>query len=272
MSDPNTTTVQPVNTAAVANAVTNSTNAAATALAASFAKRDKVIFTEGDGDEEKQAFLTFATSFPEGTMNDWAENAPDTFTTLGVVHTENKGNRTVACPSMVTAFADPVVQRNLYRQFVNRWFNQAMDDDADPATFVVVNGIYKTTYDMEGFNDRAKAMIHFLKEQGLIGITKTTLRYALQSSAAAAATFSRLKPEAWVGILNVMRSQASAKNLDVSIYDHWLATRDVKLDEGGEITLDLGNLGAAVTKSEAELEAEREAKKAPAAPAQAATA
>lgn len=262
------------NTAPVAAAVKAATSPKDD-FAARFEKKGKIICRFDASDEEKQAFLETAAAVQaeeEANFHDWTDKAPKTFGTFALVRRENDmANILISMASPDEMFADPTVRNYMYRLAVNKITNAADVDDSTEARFITVAGCFNQKLDLDAFKASARYLVQILHAKGLTGVTISSLKQAFQNAAFATSQFPRVPSETWVGLIGVARALAEKKGFDVSVFDYWLKTRDVVLDEGSELDLgDLSKLGEDVENAIAAKQTDKEV--APAAPATAATA
>jgi hypothetical protein len=144
---------------------------------------------------------------------------------------------------MEAALSDPTVRAALYRYYVNRVVNEAMDDEAQASQFITVAGCFKQKFDLDAFKFLAKGFVKKLREQGLRGITINGLRQAFGSQAFAATQFPRTTKEQWEAVLNMAEAFAKHNNKDTSIYEHFKATRDVQEADTSTLKLDFSAFG-----------------------------
>jgi hypothetical protein len=210
-----------------------------------FSKKSKLVATSAD---DLETFIDFVTNVP-GVVN-WTDKAPKDFTGMALVKSGDNGPmRLISVPSKEQILADTTVQARFVKWVINHIVNAAMDEDAREEMFLTVAGTFKQKFDLEAFKYVAKAMVKKLREQGLLGITNVSLRLSLQSAAYAESMFPRMKPAQWEGVLKVMRQLAETHGQDVSIFDHWEATRSAKSADVGELNLDFNTLEAEMDKA-----------------------
>lgn len=218
---------------------TKADNDAATEFADKYTKKGKAVALAND---DLGAFVEFTDTIGKDNYKDWTVGAPENFTGLAMVETEGKANRLIALPSKEAMMADATVMAALYRVFINRIVNTASDNDAQAAQFLTVAGCFKQKFDVEAFNFQAKALGHFLREQGLSGVTKNNIRNSFASAAFAKTQFPRIADAAWLKIIAIAEANAAKNGLDTTIFDHWKATRAVQTADTSEIQLDFDAL------------------------------
>lgn len=209
-------------------------------LKARYEDKGKVVALAND---DMDAFVGFVDMIGEGNYIDLTSGV-DTkqFTGLAMAQTEKLVNRLIPIASEEVALADVVVRKALYRMYVNRVVNAAMDDEANPASFITPAGCFKQKFDIDAFKFQAKVLTKFLRNQGLSGVTNNSLRMSFASHAFAKTQFPRLSDDAWDKIIAIAEKNATDKGYDVSIFDHWKATRAVASADTSEIELNFGEL------------------------------
>lgn len=207
-------------------------------LSERFAKKDKIVALSNDNQEAFAEFVGKVGEFKDFT--DGTDNS--IFTGLALVRSENQTIRLIPIASEEAAFADAVVRKALYKLYVNRVVNAAMDDEAQASQFIIVSGNFKQKFDLDAFKFQAKVLTKFLREKGLSGITNNSLRMSFASSAFASTQFPRVDATAWDKLIGIAESQATKAGYDTSIFDHWKATRAVQSADLGAIELDFNEL------------------------------
>lgn len=209
-------------------------------LKATFDKKDKLRVSAND---DQEAFIGLVGQLGDN-VKDWTAGADDkTFTGLGLAKSENGRVVLIPLASEEAIFSDPVVRKFLAKVYLNKVLNAATDDESEQAQFITVSGCFKQKIDLEGFNGIAKAFVKFLKKSGLIGINRNSLRQSFQSSAFALTQFPRTTKEQWEELLQMAIALAKKNDLDTSIFDHFIATRDVKSADTSILKLDFAKFG-----------------------------
>lgn len=236
----------------------NNQNDAAAASAATemqelkdkFSKKDKLVALAND---DQELFIQLVSSFAEGVVTDWTNDVDaSTFTGLGLAKSENGQIRLIPVANMDAAFADPTVRHALYKSYVNRVINTAMDDEAAASQFITVGGCFKQAFNLDAFKFIAKPFVKKLREQGLRSITIPGLRMAFASQKFADITFPRTTQTQWEQILGMAESFAKQNEQDTSIFDHWRAVRNVAEADDSELKLDFTGFTLDDTKDEDE--------------------
>lgn len=216
-----------------------------------FAKKDKLVALPTD---DQEVFVGVVSKFQEN-LKDWTDGADaSVFTGMALAKSENGRISLIPLASMEAVFADPIVRKALYKSYVNRVVNAAMEDDANPASFLTVAGNYKQKFDLDAFNFIAKPFIAFLRKGGLSGITKASLRQSFASAAFAKTQFPRTTDEQWAKILEMAKVTAKKNDFDISIFEHWEATRAVQSADTSVLNIDFTALSH-VTEDDDEEEA-----------------
>lgn len=224
-------------------------------LAEVFAKRGKIVLDLLRATPEAgAAFKALATAMLKDAKSDWTEKAPNYFSTVALVQPDDEKlpPRLIGISDREHVFSDPVVAQRLYQSYVSRVVSAAAKDDADPADFVTTGGTYRQAFDMTSFQFQAGAVVRALKDQGVAGMTSKLLRLSLENAAYARSMFPRITDQSWEMIFNLMIGNATQRNLDTSIFAHWLQTRQVKVETGA--ALDLSGFAAVVNERLAEKE------------------
>lgn len=209
-------------------------------LADRFEKKGKVIALAND---DHEAFANLVAKFGDN-VKDWTDGVDASiFTGMALAKSENGSIRLIPIASEEAVFADPVVRKALYKLYVNKIANAAMDDEAQAAQFMTSAGNFKQKFDLDAFKFLAKTFVKFLREQGLLGITVNSLRQSFQSAAFAKTQFPRTTDEQWVKIIGMAKALAAKNDKDISIYEHMEATRNVQEADTSVLNLDFAKLG-----------------------------
>ena len=78
----------------------------------------------------------------------------------------------------------------------------------------------------KGFMEIAPFFVKGLKRKGMKTLTIGTLRDCLQSTAVAKQYFPNISQERWTALGNGIVQKGKDENLDMSVVEHWLETRD----------------------------------------------
>lgn len=239
-----------VDTSKVADAV-SAEAAPEDALFSKYENKSKAIVYAG---EDTTAFLQMIDKhFGEtNPYKDWTTGAPEGFDTIAMVATENGENRLISVANQDTAFADPIVRKALYRLYVNKFVNLAASDEGEPSKFVLVNGAYRATYSADGFDFIARDLLKYLHSQNVVGINKAGLKLSFSNAAYAKVQFPRVPENGWTVLLERSKKVASDAGYDVSLFDHWIATRALKEADESEIELDFDELDNVLAHDETE--------------------
>lgn len=224
---------------------------------AKFEKKGKLIALSTD---DHEAFAGVVEKIGDN-LKDFTDGVDaSVFTGMSLAKTENGRIALLPIASEEAVFADPVVRKALYKLYVNKIANAGMDDETQAAQFITVAGLFKQKFDVDAFKFLAKTFVKFLREQGLLGITINSLRQSFQSAAFAKTQFPRTTDEQWVKILGMAKALAEKNNKDVSLYDHWEATRSVQEADTSTLNLDFAKLQNMEEALDGEDEAEEPAK------------
>lgn len=208
-------------------------------MAARFEKKGKVIALSTD---DHEAFAALVSKYGDN-VKDFTDGVDATaFTGMALTKTDNGRIALIPIASEEAVFADAVVRKALYKLYVNKVANAGMDDETQAAQFIIPAGLFKQKFDVDAFKFLAKTFVKFLREQGLLGITINSLRQSFQSAAFAKTQFPRTTDEQWVKILGMAKALAEKNNKDVSLYDHWEATRSVQEADTSTLNLDFAKL------------------------------
>lgn len=226
--------------AATATASVSDTDKAVAELKERFNKKEKVVALATD---DQDVFAEFVSTFADGSYKDWTVDVDTkTFTGLAIVQSDNKSIRLIPLASREAFAADTAAFNAAYKWYINRVVNAAMEDDAQQSQFVIVAGTLKQKFELDAFNFQSKVLTKFLREQGLSGITKASLRMSFASAAFAKTQFPRVDATAWDAIIGIAEKQAAKNNYDTSIFDHWKATREVQSADTTTLKLDFAKL------------------------------
>lgn len=196
-------------------------------------KKKSAVFVLGSDDQAD--FGELLSTFSEDAMEDWTEGAPETFDTLAITQPENGKARLVSIADMETALNDPAVRNWAYSRYVSRCVNVAKSDEATKDQFRTPAGPIGAAYNMEAFEFQVGDWLEWLHDQGLKSVRQRSLRGALASAPTAASSFPKVSQEGWVALIGRMSARAEKHGHDVSIFQHWLATRDLQKDTGTPI-------------------------------------
>lgn len=204
-----------------------------------FDKKGKIIALTTD---DHEAFAALVSKFGDN-VKDWTDGVDATvFTGMALTKTDNGRITLIPIASEESIFSDPVIRKALYKLYVNKIANAGMDDETQAAQFITPAGLFKQKYDVDAFKFLAKTFVKFLREQGLLGITINSLRQSFQSAAFASTQFPRTTNDQWNKILGMAKALAEKNNKDVSIYDHWEATRSIQEADTSTLNLDFAKL------------------------------
>lgn len=187
------------------------------------------------GNEPQTDFSELLGTFTEDEIEDWTEGAPETFDTLAITQPENGKPRLVSIADMETALNDPAVRNWCYNRYVSRCVNVAKSDEASRDQFRTPAGPIGAAYNMDAFMFQVGDWLDWLHDQGLKSVRMRSLRTALSSAATAASSFPKVAQQGWVALIGRMAARAEKHGHDTSIFQHWLATRDLTADTGKPI-------------------------------------
>lgn len=215
---------------------------ALTAMRRLYEDRNRVVVLSGD---DMTVFADFLGDFDEtNPATDWTKGAPWANPTVAMVQVEETGaNRLIAIAPLADALADNTVREWAYKQYLRHVLKVASATDASAEKFLTPAGAFRPKYDIEAFKTEAKVLVPFLRSKGLKGITTPLLRNAFANAAFAEAQFSRIPKDTWGKLLTKCMERAAARGEDVSLFEHWIATRDAMTDSGAAIELDFEELG-----------------------------
>ncbi len=185
--------------------------------------------------EDQADFGELLGEFNEDEIEDWTVGAPETFGTLAITTPENGKPRLVSIADMETALSDPAVRNWAYSRYVSRCVNVAKSDEATKDQFRTPAGPIGAAYNMEAFEFQVDLWLEWLHDQGLKSVRQRSLRTALSNAATAASSFPKVAQEGWQALIHRMSARAEKHGHDVSIFQHWLATRDLQKDTGTPI-------------------------------------
>lgn len=220
---------------------------ALTAMRRQYEDKGRVFVLSGD---DMTTFAEFIGDFDEtNPATDWTKGAPwggegKAPPTVAMVQVDESGaNRLIAIAPKADALADPMVQEWAYKQYLRHVLKVAASSDASAEKFLTAAGAFRPKFDIEAFKTEAHVLVPFLRSKGLKGITTPLLRNAFANAAFALAQFSRIPGETWEKLLQTCKDRAAARGEDVSLFDHWIATRNALTDSGSSIELDFDELG-----------------------------
>lgn len=215
-------------------------------LQAELKKKSAVFVLAGD---EQADFGELIGTFTEDEIEDWTEGAPETFDTLAITQPENGKARLVSIANMETALNDPAVRQWCYSRYVSRCVNVAKSDEASKDQFRTPAGPIGAAYNMDAFLFQVQDWLDWLHGQGLKSVKQRSLRTALSNAATAASSFPKVAQEGWVALIGRMAARAEKNGHDVSIFQHWLATRDLQADTGKPIEFNFADDPEAETEA-----------------------
>lgn len=225
------------------NTEAQSDESAVAELTARYEKKDKVVALVND---DQEAFALFVDTIGEANYQNWLAGTDNkVFTGLAMVRSEGQANRLIPIANEDAVFADLAVRKALYRIYVNRVVNSASDNDASAAQYLTVGGCFKQKFDLDAFKFQAKVLCKILRKNNVNGVTTSALRLSFASAAFAKTQFPRVPDDAWGKVIAIAKQTAEKHGYDVSIFDHWLATRAVQTADTSMIELDLSELQAA---------------------------
>lgn len=198
-------------------------------LQAELKKKSAVFVVASD---EQADFGELLGTFQEDELEDWTIGAPESFDTLAITQPENGKARLVSIADMDTALNDPAVRKWAYNRYVSRCVNVAKSDEATKDQFRTPAGPIGAAYDMSAFDFQVEIWLDWLHDQGLKSVRQRSLRTALSNAATAASSFPKVAQEGWVALIGRMSARAEKHGHDTSIFQHWLATRDLQRDTG----------------------------------------
>lgn len=245
----NTPTPAETNTPAPASApAATPANAELTAMRRQYEDKSRVIIPSG---HDMTTFAEFVGDFDEtNPITDWTKGTPwggegTASPTYAIVEVAETGaNRLIAIAPQEVALSDQTVREWAYKQYLRHVLKVASASDASAEKFLTVAGAFRPKFDIEAFKTEAKVLVPFLREKGLKGITTPLLRNAFANAAFAKAQFSRIPADTWAKLLEKCKERAAARGEDVSLFDHFLATRDALTDSGADIVLDFAEIGS----------------------------
>lgn len=204
--------------------------------------KGRVLVMSGD---DMTTFADFIGDFDEtNPATDWSKGAPWANPSVAMVEVEESGaNRLIAIAPIADALADPAVRDWAYKQYLRHVLKVAASNDASAEKFLTAAGAFRPKFDIEAFKTEARILVPYLRSKGLKGISAPLLREAFRNSAFAVTQFSRVPAETWEKLLDTCIDRAAQRGEDVSLFNHWKATRNVLKDSGEEITLDFEELG-----------------------------
>lgn len=91
-------------------------------------------------------------------------------------------------------------------------------------------------FDLEAWDDLAPKYLKMLREEKHLSISKMFFRNVLSNAAHAKFHYPKVSQEIWEKTILFLIKQAQIKQYDTSLFEHWLATRDV--GDFDEITTD----------------------------------
>lgn len=191
---------------------------------------------------DNKAALAHLDNAPGFSPVNWTEKAPESWEGVAIVNTKGKKGeqhvvqtRVIKFPDMETVFADNGMRSMLYDRYISLLVRAVSHPEAEEAAFASIGGPWAEEGN-KAYTFQAEAWVSLMlakseDPEALKKLLNTrTLKAALESAEYAKARFSGVPQTRWVTILNAMKSKAVQAGFSPSMFDHYLATRDMVAD------------------------------------------